>query len=318
MRVFVAGATGVIGRPLVRILIAAGHDVIGMTRTPEKATAIATAGARPIVCDALDADGVRAAVQDARPDVVVHQLTALPSRYDPRHFRRMYRDTDRLHHEGTDHLLAAALDAGARRFVVQSIAFGYERVGSRVKTEDAPLDPAPPRELADAAEALAHLERTAASATGIETVVLRYGMFYGPGTWYAPDGHFASEARRRRFPIIGDGQGVFSFVHVEDAAVATRLAIESDATGPFNVADDEPAAQADWLPVWASAVGAPRPWRSPAWLARLAVGGSAVEQLTTLRGADNRRAKSSLGWTLQYPTWRDGFARQRDASGTRS
>jgi nucleoside-diphosphate-sugar epimerase len=312
MKVFVAGATGVIGRPLVRELVAAGHDVVGMTRTPAKANDITAMGARPVVCDALDREAVAAAVSEARPDVVIHQLTALPTKYNPRRIRRTYRETDRLHREGTDHLLAAALSAGAKRFVVQSIAFSYQRTGGPVKAENAPLDPSPPKAMVDSSAGIVHLENAAAAATGIDTVVLRYGFFYGPGTWYAPDGHFAKEVRARRFPVVGDGQGVFSFVHVADAAAATRLAVDSDVTGAFNIVDDEPAAQADWLPVFAEAVGAPKPWRAPKWLARVASGSSAVEQLTTLRGADNSKAKSRLGWTLQYPSWRTGFARQTD------
>lgn len=312
MKVFVAGATGVIGRPLVRELVAAGHQVVGMTRTAAKAPDVAGLGAQPVVCDALDRDAVAAAVREAGPDVVVHQLTALPTKYNPRRLRQFYRETDRLHREGTDYLLAAALSAAAKRFVVQSIAFSYERTGSLVKVEDAPLDPSPPKAMADASAGIVHLERVAAEAADIDTAVLRYGFFYGPGTWYAPDGHFAKEVRRRRFPVVGDGQGVFSFVHVADAATATRLAIESEVTGAFNIVDDEPAAQAVWLPVFAQALEAPKPWHAPTWLARLASGAAAVEQLTTLRGADNTKAKSRLGWTLRYPTWRTGFARQME------
>lgn len=310
MRAFVAGATGAVGRPLVRQLLSAGHEVTAMTRTAAKAAGLSAMGARPIVCDALDLDAVAGAVAKTRPDAVVHQLTALPERYNPRRLRQAYRQTGRLRREGTDHLLAAALTAGARKFVVQSIAFSYERTGSRVKTEDAPLDPSPPSALADSVAALLHLERAAATAVGIETVVLRYGFFYGPGTWYSPDGYFAEMARRGRLPVVGDGRGVFSFVHVDDAAEATRLAVESHATGPYNIVDDEPAAQAEWAPVFAAAVGAPAPRRVPLWLARLAIGATAVEQLATLRGADNTRAKTQLGWAPRYRSWREGFARQ--------
>ena len=310
MRVFVAGATGAIGRPLLRELVGAGHDVVGTTRSPTKAAAIAAAGAEPVVCDALDKDDLTAVVVAAEPDVVVHQMTALPQRYNPRKIRELYRETDRLHSEGTDNLLHAARTAGASKVVVQSVAFAYERTGSRTKTEDAPLDPHPPRALRYATAALNHLEHATTVASGLQTVVLRYGFFYGPGTWYSPDGHFAAEVRRRRYPIVGNGSGVFSFVHVDDAALATRLAIERDGSGVFNIVDDEPAEMTEWLPVFAAAVGAPRPWTVPAWVARLAVGRSAVEQLLTIRGAENAKARMVLGWEPGFPSWRAGFASQ--------
>ena len=320
MRIFVAGATGAIGRPLLRELVAAGHHVVGTTRSPVKVAAIAAAGAEPVVCDALDKDDLAAVVVAAKPDVVVHEMTALPPRYNPRKLERLYRATDRLHAQGTDNLLHAARAARAAKVVVHSVAFAYERSGSRTKTEDAPLDPNPPGALRDATAALHHLEHATASATGLQTVVLRYGFFYGPGTWYAPDGHFAAEARRRRYPIVGHGRGVFSFVHVDDAASATQLAIERDVAGVFNIVDAEPAEMNQWLPVVAAAIGAPRPWRAPAWAARLVAGRSAVEQLLTIRGADNAKARALLGWELEFPTWRTGFAAQAhraaDAAGT--
>ncbi|MEY2424326.1 MAG: hypothetical protein QOI95_4393 [Acidimicrobiaceae bacterium] len=314
MRVFVAGATGVIGRPLVRDLIAAGHQVAGMTRSPAKAGQVAAAGAEPVVCDALDAVAVERVIGAWHPDVVVHQLTALPQQYNPRRLRQLYRATDRLHAEGTDHLIAAARSAGANRFVVQSIAFAYERAGGMVKSEEDALDARPPKALADATAALVHLEHAAAQSqgAGLDTVVLRYGFFYGPGTWYAPDGHFAKEIRRRRYPIVGRGDGVFSFVHVEDAAMATRLVIEQPVTGVFNVVDDEPARLRDWVPVFAAAMNAPKPMRVPPWAARLVAGRSAVEQLMTIRGADNTKAKTMLGWQLRHASWRDGFSSQLD------
>lgn len=308
LRVFVAGASGVIGRPLTRALADAGHYVTAMTRTPHKTHHLKALGATPVVCDALDPEAVKAVVAQAYPDVVVHQLTALPAGYNPRRMRQLCRETDRLRREGTDNLLAAARSAGAQKFVVQSVAFGYARTGGPVKSEDTPLDPAPPKAFADTAAALQHLEHAAASATDLQAVVLRYGFFYGPGTWYAPDGHFAHEARRRRLPIVAGGHGFFSFVHVADAAVATRLAVEADVSGVFNIVDDEPATQAEWVPVYADAVGAPPPWHAPYWLARLAAGTSATEQITTLRGADNAKAKRELGWQPQLPSWRTGFS----------
>jgi 2-alkyl-3-oxoalkanoate reductase len=316
VKVFLAGATGAIGRPLLRELIAAGHDVTGMTRSTQKAGSVAAAGAEPVVCDALDAASVERAMRRSAPDVVVHQLTALPRRYNPRRLRELYRDTDRLHVEGTDNLIAAARATGAGKFVVQSIAFAYARTGGRVKREDDPLDAHPPKALTHATAALLHLERAARQVQldGLDSVVLRYGFFYGPATWYAPDGHFANEIRRRRYPIVGRGEGVCSFVHVEDAATATRLAIEQPVTGTFNIVDDDPAALKEWVPVFADAVNAPKPWRVPAWAARLIAGRSAVEQLSTLRGADNTKAKTALGWEMCYPTWRDGFARQSESA----
>lgn len=318
LRVFVAGASGVIGRPLVQQLVEAGHAVVAMTRTPEKAELLRQFGAEPVVCDALVRDRLVEAVVAAKPEVVVHQLTALPDRYNPRRIRQLYRETDRLHIEGTDNLLTAAREAAATRFVVQSVAFSYERSGGPVKTEDAPLDPNPPKAFADAAAGMAHLERTALSASDVAPVVLRYGFFYGPGTWYAPDGHFAREVRRRRYPIVGHGEGIFSFIHLEDAASATRLAIESDVTGVLNIVDDEPAPMREWVPVFAAAVGAPRPWSAPVWLARLVAGRSAVDQLLTIRGADNAKAKAALGWKLRFPSWRVGFDRQLEAASTGS
>ncbi|MEA2455478.1 MAG: hypothetical protein QOI45_1740 [Thermoleophilaceae bacterium] len=306
MRVFVAGASGAIGRPLVPRLLAAGHEVTGSTRSRERAEAIRAAGATPVLVDALDPEALLQAVERAAPEVVVHQLTALPERFDPRR-ADLYDATNRVRAEGTANLLAAALAAGARRFVSQSIAFGYAP-GPRpeVMSEDAPLNLEAPSPFAEAMRVIAEMERAVLQTDGLEGLVLRYGWFYGPGTYYAEDGTTAAEVRKRRFPVIGSGAGLFSFIHVEDAADATVAAVEGGAPGVYNVVDDEPAAMRDWLPAYAEAIGARRPRRIPVWLARLAAGkmASLVNQQP---GASNAKAKRELGWQPRWRTWREGF-----------
>ncbi|MEA2401698.1 MAG: hypothetical protein QOK00_2101 [Thermoleophilaceae bacterium] len=306
MRVFVAGASGAIGRPLVPRLLAAGHEVTGSTRSRERAEAIRAAGATPVLVDALDPEALLQAVEQAAPEVVVHQLTALPERFDPRR-ADLYDATNRVRAEGTANLLAAALAAGARRFVSQSIAFGYAP-GPRpeVISEDAPLNLEAPSPFAEAMRVIAEMERAVLHTDGLEGLVLRYGWFYGPGTYYAEDGTTAEEVRKRRFPVIGSGAGLFSFIHVDDAADATVAAVEGGAPGVYNVVDDEPAAMRDWLPAYAEAIGARRPRRIPVWLARLAAGkmASLVNQQP---GASNAKAKRELGWQPRWRTWREGF-----------
>lgn len=306
MRVFVAGASGAIGRPLVPRLLAAGHEVTGSTRSRERAEAIRAAGATPVLVDALDPEALLQAVEQAAPEVVVHQLTALPERFDPRR-ADLYDATNRVRAEGTANLLAAALAAGARRFVSQSIAFGYAP-GPRpeVMSEDAPLNLEAPSPFAEAMRVIAEMERAVLHTDGLEGLVLRYGWFYGPGTYYAEDGTTAEEVRKRRFPVIGSGAGLFSFIHVDDAADATVAAVEGGAPGVYNVVDDEPAAMRDWLPAYAEAIGARRPRRIPVWLARLAAGkmASLVNQQP---GASNAKAKRELGWQPRWRTWREGF-----------
>jgi nucleoside-diphosphate-sugar epimerase len=304
--VFVAGASGAIGRPLVPRLLAAGHEVTGSTRSRERAEAIRAAGATPVLVDALDPEALLQAVERAAPEVVVHQLTALPERFDPRR-ADLYDATNRVRAEGTANLLAAALAAGARRFVSQSIAFGYAP-GPRpeVMSEDAPLNLEAPSPFAEAMRVIAEMERAVLQTDGLEGLVLRYGWFYGPGTYYAEDGTTAEEVRKRRFPVIGSGAGLFSFIHVDDAADATVAAVEGGAPGVYNVVDDEPAAMRDWLPAYAEAIGARRPRRIPVWLARLAAGkmASLVNQQP---GASNAKAKRELGWQPRWRTWREGF-----------
>jgi 2-alkyl-3-oxoalkanoate reductase len=309
MRVFVAGASGAIGRPLLPRLVAAGHEVTGTTRSGESAEAIRAAGARAAVCDALDADALHAAVTGAAPEVVVHQLTALPHRFDPRD-KAIYAPTNRLRTEATRTLLEAARAAGARRVICQSIAFAYAPGrAAEVKDEEAPLALGAPPPFGDAVRAIDQMEKAVLGAEGLDGLVLRYGWFYGPGTYYADDGSMASDVRRRRFPIIGKGSGLFSFVHVDDAADATVAAVERGAPGIYNVVDDDPAPQREWLPAYAEAIGAKKPLRVPVWVARLAVGGIA-SMASVQPGASNAKAKRELGWEPRWPSWRQGF---RDA-----
>lgn len=307
MRVFVAGASGAIGRPLVPKLVAGGHEVTGMTRSESRAEAVRQAGARAAVVDVFDADALRGAVEAARADVIVHELTALPERLD---FRRkdVYAPTNRLRTEGTRNLLGAARAAGARRFICQSIAFAYRNDGSHVKSEDDPLLDDAPGAFGGGVKALNEMEAMVVGADGMDGLVLRYGFFYGPGTHYGGDGAIVADVRRRRLPIVGKGAGVFSFIHVDDAADATVAAVERGAPGVYNVTDDEPAPMSEWVPVLAEAAGAKRPMRVPVWLAKLMGGKQAATFSAELRGASNEKAKRELGWQPAHPTWRTGFA----------
>jgi nucleoside-diphosphate-sugar epimerase len=309
MKVFVAGASGVIGRPLVRRLTAAGHAVTGMTSRERNAAAIEAAGARPVVCDALDADAAKAAVAEAAPEVVISQLTRLPAEYDPRKID--YGPSNRARYEGGRNLIAAAREAGAGRFVSQSIAFIYAPEGGMIKDEEAKPWTEAPEPFTDGARTTLDHEREVVES-GLDGLVLRYGQFYGPGTYYASDGSVAEQVRRRRFPIVGKGGGTFSFIHIEDAASATVAAVDRGAPGVYNVVDDEPAAERDWLPVYAEALGAKPPRKVPTWLARIVAGRFAVIMATELRGASNAKAKRELGWQPTYASWRAGF---REALG---
>jgi nucleoside-diphosphate-sugar epimerase len=308
VKVFVAGATGALGRQLVPRLAARGHEVTGLTRSASKQGLLRELGATPVVADALDPDAVAAAVAAAAPDVVVHQLTALSGSIDPRHLDRDFALTNQLRTEGTDHLLAAARAASARRFVAQSYAgWPFARSGGLVKTEDDPLDPSPAAGMSRTLAAIRHLEEAVTGAGWTQGVVLRYGGFYGPGTSMAPEGEHAELIRRRKFPVIGDGGGVWSFVHIEDAADATVDAVERGPRGIFNVVDDEPAAVAEWLPAAASALGGRPPRHVPRAVARLLAGEAATVMMTQVRGASNAKAKRELGWEPRHPTWREGF-----------
>ncbi|HWX97012.1 MAG TPA: NAD(P)-dependent oxidoreductase [Solirubrobacteraceae bacterium] len=307
MRVFLAGATGVIGRRLVPMLLAQGHEVTGMTRSPERLDALRGSGAEAVVADALDAQALRDAVVDARPDAVVHQLTSLPPRIDPRKIERDFVLNDRLRTEGTRNLVAAAQAAGVGRIVAQSIAFSYAPGATgRVHEEQDPLLLDAPRPYTRSARAVVELERTVLGAGGI---VLRYGYFYGPGSSISRNGSTGLDVARRRLPIVGAGTGVWSFVHVDDAASATVLALTQGASGAYNIVDDEPAPVSAWVPALAEALGAPRPWHVPAFIARPLAGSYGVGIMTRAQGASNELAKRELGWTPAHPSWRDGFRR---------
>src|SRR6266540_2370525 len=316
MKVFVAGATGVLGRALVPQLVAGGHDVVGMTRSAAKQDLVRSLGARPVVADALDPDAVAQAVASAEPEVIVHQLTALTgnmSAKDMRHPERFRGAimTNRLRTEATDHLLAAGRAVGARRFVAQSFgAFRFARTGGPVQTEAEPLDPDPPGALRPVVQALLYLEKAVTTIDWGEGLALRYGGFYGPGTSIslAPDAVMAAPIRKRRFPIVGDGGGVWSHVHIEDAAAATALAVERGQPGIYYIVDDEPTPVREWLPVLASALGAKPPRRVPRWLGRLLAGEAATVMMTEVKGASNEKAKRELGWQPRYASWRQGFA----------
>jgi len=302
--VFVAGATGAIGRPLVPMLIAAGHEVTGMTRSAERAEGIRRAGASAAVADALDGGAVRRVIAEAAPEAVVHQLTDLPQEFS---MKQRLGETSRLRTEGTRNLLEGARAAGARRFVAQSIAFIYHPRADPVNDEDGPTLDASSGSFGEAVEAVLELERTVTAADDLEGLALRYGFFYGPGTWYARGTKMAREVERRRFPIVGDGGGIFSFIHVEDAAAATVAAVERGAAGVYNVVDDEPAPMREWLPAFAEALGAGSPRRVPLWLAKLVAGRATVAMTAAMRGASNAKAKRELDWTPRYASWRQGF-----------
>jgi len=311
MKILVAGATGALGKQLVPRLVAAGHEVVGMTRSESKRDTLRAMGATPVVADALDPDQVARAVAEASPEAIIHQLTALSGRLDMRRFDRAFAETNRLRTEGTDHLLSAGRVVGVRRFLAQSFAgWPYAREGAAVKDEQEPFDPNPPEALREGLAAIRHLEEAVIGAEWTEGIVLRYGGFYGPGTSFAtrPPGEHVEMIRRRRFPIVGDGAGVWSFIHIEDAADATVAAVEQGGRGIYNIVDDEPAPVSQSLPAAAAAVGARRPRRVPRWVGRLAAGEAATIMMTEVRGASNAKAKRELGWRPRHPSWRQGFA----------
>jgi 2-alkyl-3-oxoalkanoate reductase len=321
MRIFVVGATGAIGRRLNPVLVQAGHSVVGMTRSPGKTSSLRAAGAEPVVADALDAGGIMEVVRKAAPEVVVHQLTALPAMLDFRKIEQQFALTNCLRTEGTDHLLAAALAVGVRRFVAQSFAgWPYARTGGPVKTEEDPLDASPPAALRRTLEAIRYLEATVIGASGIEGMVLRYGGFYGPGNAIGEGGTLLQQVRHRCVPIVGGGTGVWSFIHVDDAAHATLAGIERGRGGIYNIVDDVPAPVAAWLPALASALGAMPPRHVPAWVARFLIGEQGIMFMTEVCGASNAKAKRELGWQPVWASWRDGFARglgESDPAGDR-
>ncbi|HEY2053981.1 MAG TPA: NAD(P)-dependent oxidoreductase [Solirubrobacterales bacterium] len=303
MKVFVAGATGAIGRELVPRLMAAGHEVHGMTRKESNRALLEEMGAVPVVADALDAAQVAAAVAHAAPDAIVHELTAIGD-VDTRHMAKSFAMTNRLRTEGTDHLLSAGQAVGVKRFVIQGHIMAYARTGDALKTEEDPEDRAAPAEMRPNMEALEHLEEAVLGASWTEGIVLRYGWFYGPGTSMAGDSEQAEMIRKRRFPVVADGGAVWSWIHVADAAAATVAAIERGARGTYNVVDDDPATVAEWLPELAGELGAKPPRRVPRFIGRLFAGETGVVMMTELRGASNAKAKRELDWRPAYPTWR--------------
>jgi nucleoside-diphosphate-sugar epimerase len=303
MHVYVAGATGAIGKPLIPLLIRAGHTVTASTRSPAKADRLRALGAEPIVVDGLDGKAVTEAVKAAEPDAIVHQMSALAGTPDLRRFDRWFATTNELRTKGTDILLAAAREVGVVRFVAQSYTgWTNPRTGAPVKTERDGFDPDPADAQRESITAIRYLEQAVPSA-GVQGIVLRYGNFYGPG---------ASEAlveliRKRRFPLVGDGGGVWSWIHLDDAAAATVAALERGEPGVYNITDDEPAPASEWLPYLAEAVGAKPPMRFPKWVARLMAGEVPVRWMTEGRGSSNAKAKRELDWAPRWSSWRQGF-----------
>ena len=308
MKVFIAGASGAVGRRLIPRLVEAGHDVTAMTRSAAKADDLRALGAQVAVADALQKPAVVQAVMRAEPEVVVHELTALAGVNKYRRFDQEFAATNRLRTEGTEHLVAAARAAGARRLIAQSYGgWNYARTGTGLKVEDDPFDPEPPAHQRESLQAFRQLEATVLGAAELEGIVLRYANFYGPGTSYAPDGNLAALVRKRALPLIGDGAGVWSFVHVDDAVQATALALERGSPGVYNIGDDEPAPVCRWLPAFAEALGAKAPRHVPRWVGRLAAGEVGISMMTQIRGISNAKAKRELGFTPRYPTYREGF-----------
>lgn len=305
MKIFLAGATGALGRPLTTQLIAAGHTVAGTTRSPAKAGLLRQLGAEPVVLDGLDRDAVLAAVAAHRPDAIVHQMTALAGATDLRRFARAFAATNRLRTEGLDHLLEAARRNDVQRIAIQSYTgWPNARSGGPVKTESDPLDPDPPAQLRSTLDAIRASERAVTAAGG---VALRYGAFYGPGTGLAPGGEQWELVHRRKFPLVGDGGGVWSFVQIEDAARATVAALERWTPGAvYNVCDDDPAPLREWLPRLAATIGAPPPRHVPRWVGRL-LGAHMVALTCEIRGSSNAKARRELGWEPAWPSWREGF-----------
>lgn len=309
MRIFVAGATGGIGRHIVPMLISAGHSVIGSTRTPAKADSLARIGAQPVIADGLDAEALRRAVALAKPDAIIHEMTDLAGVTDLRHFDRAFAKSNDLRMRGTDNLLAAARETGVTRLIAQSFCgWPYARTGGPVKSESDELDPDPPKELRRSLDAIRHVERAVTTSTAPAGIVLRYGTFYGESTGLL-DMPVLDEIRHRRMPLIGNGKGWWSFVHIEDAAAATVLAVERGTPGGiYNIVDDDPAPVSDWLPALAGMIGAKRPLHVPAWIARFLAGEHLVSMMTQARAGSNAKAKRELGWVPAHPSWRQGFA----------
>lgn len=308
MKLFVAGASGAIGRRLVPLLVAAGHEVVAMTHAPQRTRALEELGAQPVVADGLDRAAVLEAVLRAEPEILIHQMTDLARVTSLKNLDEVLAPTNLLRTDGTDHLLEAAQAARVRRLVAQSYGiWRYTGPADRLQTEEDGFDPSPPATMRRTLDAIRHVESAVPGAEGVEGVVLRYGFFYGPGTGISLDGGLVEVVRQRGWPIVGAGSGVWSFVHVDDAAAATLAAVGHGASGVYNVADDEPARLAVWLPALAEAVGAKAPRRVPEWVGRLAAGESGVYLSTRVHGLSNAKARRELSWRPRYTTWREGF-----------
>ena len=304
MRVFIAGGSGAVGRRMLPLLTAAGHPVVAITRTPQNAARLRAPGIEPLVCDILDRTRLTSVVRDAAPDLIVHQVTDLPASMNPRQLREIYERNNRARGEGAANLIAAARAANVRGMVVQSMATWYRPHGSDIKSEEDALWTEAPEPIGSAVRTLVEMESAVLREIPV-AVVLRYGAFYGPGTWYARDGDIAGRVRKRQFPIVGGG--LTSFIHVDDAASAAVAALDAQKSGVYNIVDDEPARASDWLPVYARALRAPAPFRVPAFVARVALGRPLTEWVVTMRGASNRKARKELGWSPRYASWRQGF-----------
>lgn len=308
MKIIIAGASGAMGRALIPLLVRAGHDVVGMVQRPRSVEVVHALGAEPRTADALDAAAVLSCFREVQPQVVIHQLTAIPAALDMRHFDRDFALTNLLRTEGTRHLLAAAVDVGATHFIAQSFAgWTYGRKGSALKTEDNALDPDPPKRLRSTLNALKSLEQAVLAEKRLTGTILRYGSFYGPHTSIAKDGSIVQAVRRRKLPLVGEGAGVWSFVHIDDAASATAAAVESGRGGIYNVVDDEPAPVSEWLSFLAHCAHAQPPRHVAAWMARLLIGEHVVAVMNEIRGVSNAKIKRDLGWTPRWPSWREGF-----------
>jgi nucleoside-diphosphate-sugar epimerase len=309
MKVFVTGGTGAIGQFLLPLLVENKHEVVALTRSSAKAGKLDEIGVTPVIADPFDKQALTAAVRRAEAEVIIHQLTALSSAGNFRKFDQEFALTNRFRTEVTDTLLAAARTIGTRRFIAQSYCgWPYARKGGPVKTEEDPLDPKPPESFTKTLAAIRSLEDKLRGTTFLEGIALRYGNFYGPGTAIGKGGVILKMIKKRRFPIIGGGGGIWSFIHVMDAARATIAAISRGAAGAYNIADDEPAKVATWLPVLAKEIGAKPPYRIPYWLGELMIGKAGVSMMTQIRGCSNAKAKRELNWAPVYPTWRIGFA----------
>lgn len=307
MRILLAGASGAIGRTLIPLLIQQ-HEVFGVFRNPAHADLVKTLGATPVILDVLDADAVQARMSEIKPQAVIHQLTAIPARLDLRHIERDFEMTNRLRTEGTRNLTTAAVREGVERFIAQSFAgWPYARRGITLKAEEDDLDPTPPPQMKSALDAIETLEHTVLREQGFAGIVLRYGPFYGPHSSIAKDGAMVDEIRQRKVPVVGQGTGVWSFIHLHDAATATLAALDHAQRGIYNIVDDDPAPVIEWLPFLAQCVGAPPPRHVPNWLAKMLIGEHAVALMNDIRGASNAKAKAELHWAPKWSSWREGF-----------